>query len=183
MELMNNIAVSVAVIHEGKVLLTKREDFQIWCLPGGIVGENESLAEAALREIKEETGAEVELNSLVGIYSRLGGMRDEHAVVFRGTQTGGELRIQKGETIEVAYFPFDQLPDEILLGHKRRILDAIQGRKGIAVRQEEKNSIAKRISRRALYQLRDQSSLSRREFYLQIVKDVEVEDRVEVDGE
>ena len=180
---MPTIAVNVAVIHEGKILLTKREDFEIWCLPGGIVDENESLAEAAIREVREETGALVELNSLVGIYSRLGGMRDEHAVIFRGTQTGGELRIQNGETIEVAYFPFDRLPEEILLGQKRRILDAIQNRQGIAVRQEERNSGAKRISRSELYQLRDRSGLSRRELYLQAVQDVEINDIVEVDGQ
>jgi ADP-ribose pyrophosphatase YjhB (NUDIX family) len=180
---MTNVAVSIAVIRDGKILLTKREDFEIWCLPGGIVDDNESLAEAAVREIREETGAEVELTSLVGIYSRLGGIRDEHAVVFQGTQTGGELKVQNGETIDVAYFPFDHLPEEILLGHKRRILDAIQDRQGIVVKQDEKNSNANRISRSDLYRLRDQSGLSRREFYLQLVQDVKIDDIVEVDGQ
>lgn len=38
---MSNVAVNVAVIYEGKILLTKREDFEVWCLPSGGV-EKES---------------------------------------------------------------------------------------------------------------------------------------------
>ena len=69
---MPGIAANVAVIQDGKILLTKREDFEVWCLPSGGVEDGESLAEAAIRETKEETGVDVELTRLVGVYSRLG---------------------------------------------------------------------------------------------------------------
>jgi 8-oxo-dGTP pyrophosphatase MutT (NUDIX family) len=69
---MPGLAVIVAVIDDGKVLLTKREDFEVWCLPGGGVEDGESMAEAAIRETWEEAGIQVELTRLVGVYSRLG---------------------------------------------------------------------------------------------------------------
>src|SRR5512143_2247708 len=111
---MPGLAVIVAVINEGKLLLTKREDFEVWCLPGGGVEDGESLAEAAIREAKEETGVDVELTRLVGVYSRIGGMwNDVHAVLFAARPVGGELKLQPGETVEVEYFPFNEIPDEV----------------------------------------------------------------------
>src|SRR3990172_7682886 len=135
---MPGIAVNVAVIHEGKILLTKREDFEVWCLPSGGVEDGESLAEAAIRETKEETGLDVELTRLVGVYSRLGGLPDVHAVLYTARPIGGELKTQPGETIEVAYFSFDHLPEEISFGHIKRITDAINDMQGVSVRQQMK---------------------------------------------
>jgi 8-oxo-dGTP pyrophosphatase MutT (NUDIX family) len=60
------LTVCVVVIQEGKVLLTLREDFRIWCLPSGGVEDGEDLVAAALRETKEETGLDVEIIRLVG---------------------------------------------------------------------------------------------------------------------
>jgi 8-oxo-dGTP pyrophosphatase MutT (NUDIX family) len=53
---MSNLGVNVAVIQDGKILLTQREDFETWILPSGGVEEGESLAQAAIRETKEEAG-------------------------------------------------------------------------------------------------------------------------------
>jgi ADP-ribose pyrophosphatase YjhB (NUDIX family) len=122
---MPNVAVNVAVIHNGKILLTRREDFEVWCLPSGGVEEGESLVEAAIRETKEETGVDVELTRLVGLYSRLGGMPDVHAVLFAAHPIGGELKTQPGETIEVGYFSLEELPLEMAFGHKKRIEEAL----------------------------------------------------------
>lgn len=180
---MPNIAALVAIIHEEKILLTKREDFEVWCLPGGGVEDGESVAEAAIREAKEETGLDVELTRLVGIYSRVGGMwNDMHAVLFAAKPVGGGLKTQPGETIEVAYFSFDELPDEMLFGHKKRIIDAIHHVCGIAVKQELNIPANSKPSRKELYGLRDQSGLSRQEFYLNFISQAETSEVVEVGG-
>jgi 8-oxo-dGTP pyrophosphatase MutT (NUDIX family) len=48
--------VTVAVLAEGRVLLQLRADQPVWNLPGGLVESGESLAAAAIREVREETG-------------------------------------------------------------------------------------------------------------------------------
>jgi ADP-ribose pyrophosphatase YjhB (NUDIX family) len=89
---------------EGKLLLTKREDFETWILPSGGVEEGESLAQAAIRETKEETGLDVELTRLVGVYSRLGSWSPGYMVLFAAKPIGGEIKCQVGETIAVEWF-------------------------------------------------------------------------------
>lgn len=178
---MAALAVIVAIIEDGKVLLTKREDFEVWCLPGGSVEDGESLAEAGMREAKEETGLDVELTRLVGVYSRLGGgMVDVHAVLYAAKPVGGELRTQPNETIEVAFFPFDRLPNELLFGHKRRIRDAVGGASGVSVRQQINLPDKTKYTRKEIYALRDQSGMSRQEFYFQRFETAEIREVVEV---
>jgi 8-oxo-dGTP diphosphatase len=182
MEIMPGLAVIVAVIENGKILLTKREDFEVWCLPGGSVEEGESLAEGAVREAKEETGLDVQLTRLVGVYSRLGGgMHDVHAVLYAARPIGGKLQTQPNETIEVAYFPFDQLPNEMLFGHKKRIMDAIQNTSGVSVKQEIKIAEDRIYTRGEIYEARDQSRLTRQQFYLQRFAEAEITETVEVE--
>ncbi len=178
---MPGIAVNVAVIHEGKILLTQREDFETWVLPSGGVEEGESLAQAAIRETKEETGLDVELTRLVGIYSRLGDWMPGYMVLFAAQPVGGEIKCQEGETIAVEWFAFDELPRLLSLGHKRRIEDAITGASGVAVLQEIKlPAKPAKITPRELYELRNRSGLSRQEFYLQMVENAELKETMEV---
>jgi len=180
---MTVLAVIVAIIENGKILLTKREDFEVWCLPGGGVEQGESVAEAGVREAKEETGVDVELISLVGMYSGVGGpWSDVHSVLFRATPIGGELRLQAGETVEVAYFPFDDLPEEILFGHRKRITDAIANVTGVAMKQELNLPGENQPTRKELYALRDQSGLSRQRFYMERIARAKIHEVVEVGG-
>jgi ADP-ribose pyrophosphatase YjhB (NUDIX family) len=164
---MPGIAVNVAVIHDEKILLTKREDFEVWCLPSGGVEDGESLAEAAIRETKEETGIDVELTRLVGVYSRLGGIPDVHAALYAAKPIGGELRLQPGETIDIKYFALDEIPSELAFAHKKRIMDAFSGKSGVSVKQEIKIFGKPAVNREELYARRDQSGLSRQQFYFE----------------
>ncbi len=49
------VGVCVAIIENEQILLTKRKDFEVWCLPGGHVDAGETVAQAAVREAFEET--------------------------------------------------------------------------------------------------------------------------------
>ncbi len=63
-----SVAVDAVVIQDGKILLGKRDSEQYkgyWVLPGGFVERNETTEEAVVREVKEETGAKVELLGLI----------------------------------------------------------------------------------------------------------------------
>ena len=180
---MPGLAVNVAVIHEGRILLTKREDFETWILPSGGVEEGESLAQAAIRETKEETGLDVELTRLIGVYSRLSNMSPGYMVLFAAKPIGGRIKCQEGETIAVEWFAFDDIPGPLSLGHKRRIKDAIDGASGVVVLQEFKlPAMQEKITRKELYDLRDKSGLSRQEFYLQMIEKAESREIVEVGG-
>jgi ADP-ribose pyrophosphatase YjhB (NUDIX family) len=181
---MPGIAVNVAVIHEGKILLTKRDDFETWILPSGGVEEGESIAQAALRETKEETGLDVELTRMVGIYSRLGNMPGVHAVLFTARPTGGEIKCQEGETIAVEWFPFDEIPSPLSIGHKKRIEDALSGASGVVVLQEVVRPAhpSEILTREDLIKLRDQSGLSRQAFWIQLVEQLSMREEIELAG-
>lgn len=69
---------------ESKVLMVKNkgEQSSYYTLPGGAVEPGETLVEGAIREVKEETGLEVEVNGIVGIHEAFFKARGHHAVFF-----------------------------------------------------------------------------------------------------
>jgi ADP-ribose pyrophosphatase YjhB (NUDIX family) len=165
---MPAIGATIAIIHDDRILLTMRNDFEVWCLPGGHVDEGETLAQAAVREAREETGLEVELMRLVGVYSKAGWFaRGLHPILFAARPVGGVLRPQPGEVIAARYFGRDELPDPILWGHREQILDALAGVGGGAARSNMIGGpLEPGITRAALYAMRDHSGLSKQAFYL-----------------
>jgi ADP-ribose pyrophosphatase YjhB (NUDIX family) len=161
---MSLLGVTIAIVVDGQVLLTKRRDFAVWCLPGGALEDGESLAQAAIREAREETGLEVRLTRLVGVYSRpnwrAGGA---HETLFCSEPTGGELLTVTNETTGAGYFAPDALPKPLLRWHYSRIADALDGRAGTARRQDVTWPTEIR-DRQELYQWRDQGHLPMQAF-------------------
>ncbi len=118
-----------------KVLLTRRADNGLWCLPGGAMEAGESAAEACEREVLEETGLSVRVTRLIGVYSdpnQLVVYPDGYkafvvALSFEAEITGGQLGLSD-ETTEFGYFTLRQIEGMELLGHhKERIQDACTG--------------------------------------------------------
>ena len=79
-----------------------------WALPGGLVENDETLEEAAIRETKEESGFTVALDGLLATWMRPG--LPILVVTYRAYITGGELRIAPDEASEGAFFPKAELP-------------------------------------------------------------------------
>lgn len=125
---MATFGVNVAVLQDNQVLLIKRRDFPVWSLPGGAIDNGESVAQAAIRETREETGLEVVLDRLVGVYSRpnwrLGG---DHNIVFTAKPIGGMLRTATSETVDTQYYNVTNIPADLLWYHHQRIVDALSG--------------------------------------------------------
>ena len=158
------IGAQTVIMDRGRVLLTKREDFEVWCVPGGHVEPGEALADAARREAREETGLDVTITRMVGIYTRLMSGTSIHVVTFAAQAVGGALKPQVEEVIDIGYFTPDALPDDMFWWHRRPVADAVAGVTG-AVYTMEVFPPAPVASRQELYALRDRSSLSRTEFY------------------
>ena len=98
---------------QGHILLMDRIDGSGWCLPCGWVEPNERPADTAVREAKEETGLEVEVRRLVGVFSRPAsqttGLHSMSAVVHLCAVVGGELTLSH-EGLDLRYWPLDEVP-------------------------------------------------------------------------
>jgi ADP-ribose pyrophosphatase YjhB (NUDIX family) len=147
------------VIKNGEILLVLREDFKCWVLPGGKVEAGESVAQAAVREVREETGIEVVLTSLVGIFAMPNWFGDNHSIVFAAKPVGGVLHPQPGEADAVGYFLADQLPERLPWWHRQPIRDALAGVGGSAVWQQDVRWPTDWLSPQEAFALRERGAL------------------------
>lgn len=115
----NSIAVAVSAFiqdDEGRILMIRRTDNDLYSIPGGQLELGETLAEAAVREVQEETGVECEITEVIGLYSDPkhviayddGEVRQEFSICFRAKFSGGATRTSS-ESKEVAWVSTDQL--------------------------------------------------------------------------
>ena len=105
------VAAVCLVEREGKVLMIRRGTdlgYGLWSLPGGFVDRGEVVESAAAREAWEETGLQVAVDALIGLFSLSG---DPVIVAaYTGHETGGTLA-PGPEALETGFFALDSLPE------------------------------------------------------------------------
>ena len=116
----NSLVVGTSAVitdSEGRILLHRRADSGNWALSGGAMELGETLAGCAVREVTEETGFEVRIDRIVGIYSDPGHVfaygdgevRQEFSICLAATITGGTLTVSS-ESTDVRFFAPSELP-------------------------------------------------------------------------
>lgn len=117
----------------GRILLVKHGDTDLWVLPGGAIEPEETPADAAVREMWEETGLTVDLLGILGVYGGpefvveySNGDRTSYVMtVFEGRVTGGRLNPVDDEITEATYFPAYQVAGLSVQAWVRTVLPVV----------------------------------------------------------
>ncbi|HEY6740397.1 MAG TPA: NUDIX domain-containing protein [Actinopolymorphaceae bacterium] len=116
----DSLVVAVTAIvrdSRGRILMIRREDNGLYSVPGGAQDLGETIGRAVVREVREETGIEVEPTGIVGVYSDPrhviaytdGEVRQEFSICFHARPTGGAPRTSR-ESTEVLWVCPESLP-------------------------------------------------------------------------
>ena len=134
------LAVDALIVRRnGCIVLVKRKKPPYegyWALPGGFVEYGETVEDAVIREVKEETGLDVEIKGLIGVYSRPDRDPRGHVVsiAYLTSEVGGRLR--GSEETEIG--EFDVIPNKLAFDHREILSDGVKLAKklGINIRVE-----------------------------------------------
>ncbi len=133
----NPLPTADVVIHDEKrgIILIRRKNPPLgMALPGGFIEEGESAEHAAVREMKEETGLDVRLEGILGVYSwPLRDMRCHTlTTVFVGRCTDPDALHAGDDASEAAFYDPDHLPGPLCFDHARilgHFRDCLEGRR------------------------------------------------------
>jgi 8-oxo-dGTP diphosphatase len=136
-------AVSAVIFNDaGEVLLQKRKDTGKWCIISGHVEFGESVQEAMVREVWEETGVRCEVTRLIGVYSLpeyttyfYPGREVQYVVTYFQVRLLEEIQegLTNAESEAFAWFSPDRLP-EVDLVNPNWLNDALDPRAGVFIR-------------------------------------------------
>jgi 8-oxo-dGTP diphosphatase len=125
-------ATAIIPFPTNKILLIKRSTRPFvgyWALPGGRMDPGETIDQTVIREVKEETGVDIKIISVIGEYIEKG-VKDDidyeyYPTCFEVEPIGGELKKQDSEVKEMQLFPLDDLPNPLAFEHEKMIKDYI----------------------------------------------------------
>ncbi|MCP4357309.1 MAG: NUDIX domain-containing protein [Chloroflexi bacterium] len=118
-------AVAVVARDDGRILMTRRVDDGEWDFPAGFSDLGENVAHTAVREVKEETGYDIQVERIIGVFSHPlfhytypnGDRVKNVGVLFRVRLVGGRPKLDVAELLEIAWMTPDEIaacvPDKI----------------------------------------------------------------------
>jgi len=131
-------AAAIIEFPDNKILLVKRGTpvFRgYWALPGGKVEPKETVEEAVIREVKEETGLIVSIIKKIGEYHEKGennGIEyDYYPTCFLVKPEKGKIKRQKQEIEKIKLFEINEIPEKLAFKHSAMIKDCLQTKTNI----------------------------------------------------
>ncbi|WP_418957572.1 NUDIX hydrolase [Streptomyces tritici] len=122
---LHSVSVAGAVVREdGRLLAIRRADNGTWELPGGVLELAEAPEAGVVREVFEETGIQVEVDELTGVYKNT--TRGIVALVFRCKPSGGSERTSD-ESTAVDWLTPEEVSERMAEVYAVRLLDALAG--------------------------------------------------------
>jgi ADP-ribose pyrophosphatase YjhB (NUDIX family) len=121
--------VTIVVVEDerGHIIAGRRSiepGYGLWCLPGGYVNDDEHPADAAIRECREEIGADVEIIGLLGVYHiRKSGAPSMVGIGYRARLRDGQSAAAGTEMLEVGAFPRERVPELVFASHREALQD------------------------------------------------------------
>lgn len=136
-------ASAVVIVNEkNQILLQKRSDNGLWGLPGGLMELDDSIAACAIREVKEETNLDVELERFIGVFSNpfMRWRKHDYAKIisyaFTAKVIGSKMKINDHESTELKYFSYINLPQvhsidtlEIIEAYYHNKFELVEGKR------------------------------------------------------
>jgi len=115
-------------VEGGIVLIERKNPPHGWAIPGGFVDYGETVEAAAVREAREETGLDVRITRLLGVYSDPFRDPRHHTIstVFVASSTGQP--VADDDASDAGVFTMDNLPDNIVFDHREILADYFKSR-------------------------------------------------------
>ena len=118
------------VVSQAQVLLARRgvEPFKgFWDIPGGFLEAGEEPETGVKRELREETGLEIQLIDLLGLYTDTNGAGNYYTLnIYYLAEAPNGTPQATDDVAELRWFPLDQLPDAFAFEHQYRLMEDLK---------------------------------------------------------